>query len=954
MHGAMSADKKVRDDSESFLKSIKTKPGFCNTVFQFLQSQDASMATLPAKQMVSILFKNFIKESWHDFDNANDPDHKIAESDRNGIKTHLVQLMLNSPDQVRAQLSEALGYVSKHDFPAKWQSLLPELIKYLLSGDVTLMEGVLKSLDAIFMRYRLESKSQELWKEIKYVLQCTSGPLLQVYQKCIALFSTVKDSPTVSLLLGILNHLTSIFHSLSFQDIPEEFENVLDQWISPFLGLLKIPTDLVRPSIDDSPGPIEIVQSNVCDILYLYSNKYEDAFQPFASAFIEAVWHLVNNLGPSQRFDDVIIKAIIFLTSVVSKPWNKAMFDKPELLKEMCEKVVIPNIRLRPVDLELFEFNGLDFVRRDMEGSDQFTRRRVACDFLKKLSAHFESTVTQIITSMVQFLMQEYAKNPQTNWWHKDTSMFLVLALSVRGSTVKFGATKVNSSFDIMAFFSTHVLPELQQGNIDDLPLLKADCIKFVSTFRMQLPQDAYAFLLPLLTKFLGSDHFVVHTYAAVAIEKLLSFKDAQTMQPKFSQMDLRPHLQSLLTALFGTLSHEESSQNDYIMKAILQVCVTANSDLSQYVPVILDTLTKILFKVAQNTKNPQFNHFVFETIVLSMNSSCKQNPTAVESFETMLFPPLQEMLSQPASLTEFGPYVFQVLAQMLALRSTISLPYQQLFPHLLSPVYWEQSGNIHGLVELLKVYLKVNGFGANLDLPQISNLLGVFQKLVASTVNDEVGIEFLMALMQFVDEQKISQYVPQIFTILLSRSQNSPTPKFNQAFAVFLSFLCLLKSPEFLYKSVESVQPGIFVSVFAKILLGRIGDVKTTKARKVVSACLTCLLFKTTLLHTEQLQGTVVPTLDAIVSMLERDDASVLGNQSAALAEMQVAGFTNVFSKLSHASAVDSGILPSLDPKKYFVDSLKEAQHQNAAFVNQLVKQAPNDCQQKINKLVC
>jgi len=45
---------------------------------------------------------------------------------------------------------------------------------------------------------------------------------------------------------------------------------------------------------------------------------------------------------------------------------------------------------------------------------------------------------------------------------------------------------------------------------VSALPILKADCIKFVSVFRQHLPSDAYSALIPLIARFLTSEHYVV------------------------------------------------------------------------------------------------------------------------------------------------------------------------------------------------------------------------------------------------------------------------------------------------------------------------------------------------------------------------------------------------------------------------------------------------------------
>lgn len=55
-------------------------------------------------------------------------------------------------------------------------------------------------------------------------------------------------------------------------------------------------------------------------------------------------------------------------------------------------------------------------------------------------------------------------------------------------------------------------------------------------------PPDAYNLLLPLLAEYLKSEEYVIHTYAASAIEQLLSLK--VNGQPKFSDKDLGPHAQ--------------------------------------------------------------------------------------------------------------------------------------------------------------------------------------------------------------------------------------------------------------------------------------------------------------------------------------------------------------------------------------------------------------------------
>lgn len=62
---------------------------------------------------------------------------------------------------------------------------------------------------------------------------------------------------------------------------------------------------------------------------------------------------------------------------------------------QVCEQIVIPNIRLRDDLEEMFEINWVEYVRRDTEGSDMDTRRRAATDLVKALTSKFESKATK-------------------------------------------------------------------------------------------------------------------------------------------------------------------------------------------------------------------------------------------------------------------------------------------------------------------------------------------------------------------------------------------------------------------------------------------------------------------------------------------------------------------------------------------------------------------------------
>ena len=98
--------------------------------------------------------------------------------------------------------------------------------------------------------------------------------------------------------------------------------------------------------------------------------------------------------------------------------------------------------------------------------------------------------VTQLFIGYVGGMLQQYGQNPEQNWKAKDCAIYLVMALTVRGKTAAQGATTTNQLVNVMDFFNQHVLPELQSHQLDQRPVLKADSLKYLTTFRSQVPKD--------------------------------------------------------------------------------------------------------------------------------------------------------------------------------------------------------------------------------------------------------------------------------------------------------------------------------------------------------------------------------------------------------------------------------------------------------------------------------
>lgn len=150
---------------------------------------------------------------------------------------------------------------------------------------------------------------------------------------------------------------------------------------------------------------------------------------------------------------------------VAERNHYRKIFENPEILANICEGVVIPNLDFRQSDEELFEDSPEEYIRRDIEGSDVDTRRRAACDLVKTLSQNFEDKIFAIFGRYLEILLNKYKENPTLNWKAKDTAIYLVTSFASRGGTQKHGVTQVSELVPLPEFCAQQIIPELERAN---------------------------------------------------------------------------------------------------------------------------------------------------------------------------------------------------------------------------------------------------------------------------------------------------------------------------------------------------------------------------------------------------------------------------------------------------------------------------------------------------------
>lgn len=232
-----------------------------------------------------------------------------------------------------------------------------------------------------------------------------------------------------------LELLMKLFYDLSCQDLPPIFEDGLPAISGLLLKYLTYDNSILHTDDDTEVSVVDRTKTEIFEVLVLYVQKYEDAFGPYLQQFISSSWNLLTTVGTEQKYDLLVSKSLQFLTAVTNIKRHAENFNNKETLGQVVEKVILPNLTLREVDLELFEDEPIEFIQRDLEGSDSDTRRRAATDFLRQLQEQFEGLVTEVVSAYLNHYLADYTKNKSANWKSKDTAVYLFTSIAAKGAT---------------------------------------------------------------------------------------------------------------------------------------------------------------------------------------------------------------------------------------------------------------------------------------------------------------------------------------------------------------------------------------------------------------------------------------------------------------------------------------------------------------------------------------
>jgi exportin-2 (importin alpha re-exporter) len=547
---------------------------------------------------------------------------------------------------------------------------------------------------------------------------------------------------------------------MSCHDLPPIFEENLGSISELLHKYLTYSNPLLETDDDTETSIVDTVKADICEILELFTVKYDEDFSKYCQPFIEKAWNLLSSTGPETKYDIIVSKALHFLTAIASSAQHSGIFNSEDVLTQIVEKVILPNVALRESDIELFEDEPIEFIRRDLEGSDTDSRRRSATDFLRKLQERFEAPVTTVVSKYIS----HYLSQGSSDWKAKDTAIYLFLSIAAKGAvTAAQGVKTVNPLVNVVEFFEQHIAQDLINTQGIE-PISKVDAIKYLYTFRSQLSKEQWKVALGPLIQNLNSDNYVVYSYAAIAVERVLFLTD-DVGNAMFPRADIEPFAKDLLGHLFKLIEKESSpaklQENEFLMRCVMRILIVIKDGAIPLLDNVLTHLILITNVMKQNPSNPRFYYYHFEAIGALVRYCAPSNAAL---FNEKLWGPFHQILVEDVTgrsrssmfvnlanmSSEFMQYVFQILAQLLesSPSETISENYKALLGPLLNPTLWETRGNVPACTRLLSAVIPRASQAIQAE-GQIAPVLGIFQKLLSGKKSEVLAFDILDSIVK-------------------------------------------------------------------------------------------------------------------------------------------------------------------------------------------------------------
>lgn len=368
--------------------------------------------------------------------------------------------------------------------------------------------------------------------------------------------------------------------------------------------------------------------------------------------------------------------------------------------------------------------------------------------------------------------------------------------------------------------------------------------MKFLTTFRLQIPQNWLNSIINMLIGILNNSDQILQTACLLTLEKILFMKD---LNSNVSLVKAAVNDETTFIELVGSLVKIASSGlNIFAMRCMFRtIFLTSESYYKHILESLANSINEILKMIIANPTEDQFNYFLFETIALILKKTSNYDLSLYSFFSKSIRDNL--LIPVQNSITDLMSYVFQIFTLELRIISEPELETEVLYKSLLESILYQQNNWTMSMKYLFKPfisYIRVSFIKMkNFYIHNKDNLNQIFVIVnnLLSLKNYPLAFELLDSLINFFDFTLIIDNIKgTIYNLIVIQKNIKETNKkayreFSKLLIVFLSKLLIKTNSKILIELLEGISSGLTVSLLAE-LCEFLVDLDSNKNKKLVT----------------------------------------------------------------------------------------------------------------------
>ena len=643
----------------------------------------------------------------------------MNENTKNYFRTNILNLLLQVEQTLTPILKETIIIIVEQGagYFKIWPDLMEKLGVILKNKDYKSSIEIYDVISKVIKRYHIESKSYELFAEIKNTIKEICPTLTEDALKFSKWLIEMKDWSYGEQSMLILKRILKIFYSINYQDFPEFFEDHLSEWITILSNALAF--ECTVPQLYDA---FIALKSKTMKCVNLYFLNYYDDIVNYVNGFYPLIWKLIPVIKQNDPYSTFTKQLLMFYRNSFQCGYlkNIPLNDVNTIISQM----ILPNLKMTQVEYEDFEDNPINFLKVELEESDMDSNKYYSINLLKILIGIYPSLITQYLNETIQTYLNNYYTDKNKNWNDKIVAINLIFAVQIKNFAQRIGVTEMNpnSTIDVPS-----LIREVFTKEFESLPsplITQVYSMKFLTMFRLQIPIQFLSNMFGMLINILNTSNNVIQNACLLTLEKILFMKDLNTRENlSKAAVNNQTTFTDIITSLMKFIN---TDNNIFAMRCFYRTLfLTDNSYYSSMAESIASTMKSIIKNIIINPQQDEYNYYFFETCSLVMNKLANVDMNRVIHFESQLRDELNSILVN--TVTDLMGYAFQFFAHYV----NISNSQNEFYTNLLQKVLFDMNSwnlNMKYMYKPFIAFLKVS-FIKHKDfyMNNISNIQQIF-----------------------------------------------------------------------------------------------------------------------------------------------------------------------------------------------------------------------------------